>query len=264
MKISLFQVDAFTRGPFSGNPAAVCPLIQWLPDATLQGIALENNLSETAFLVDRGELIDIRWFTPTVEVDLCGHATLASAYVVLECLGTRRDRVEFSSRSGPLAVDRHDEMGELLVLDFPSIPAEPCDPPAALIEGLGARPAQTLLAKSYLAVFESEAEVRALAPDFRRLAECHPHTVIATAPGKRHDFVSRFFAPSFGIDEDPATGSAHCTLIPYWSEHLSKRRLRAYQASRRGAELFCEDRGARVGIGGRCRLYLKGTIYAEI
>jgi predicted PhzF superfamily epimerase YddE/YHI9 len=263
MKIALFQVDAFTSGPFSGNPAAVCPLIQWLPDAVLQGIAQENNLSETAFIVDRGERIDIRWFTPTIEVELCGHATLASAHVVLESLGTRRDRVEFSSRSGPLIVERHPDFDEMLVLDFPSLPAEPCRPPPALVDALGAQPAKILLAKNYLAVFENEAEVRGLAPDFRRLADCHPHAVIATAPAKRHDFVSRFFAPSFGIDEDPATGAAHCTLVPYWADRLEKRRLRGYQASRRGAEMFCENRGARVGIGGRCRLYLKGTIYVD-
>ena len=258
MQIPLYQVDAFAGRPFTGNPAAVCPLEEWLPDALLQSIAAENNLSETAFYVARGNGYDLRWFTPAVEVDLCGHATLASAAVILEirreCAGPR---VLFWTKSGELAVERD---GDLYALDFPSRPARPCDPPAGLIEALGAAPDRVLAASDCLCVFESEERVAALAPDMLKLKAVDCFAVIATAPGRDCDFVSRFFAPGKGIPEDPVTGRAHCTLIPYWAERLGKTELFARQTSRRGGELWCELRGERVRIAGRAARYMQGVI----
>jgi predicted PhzF superfamily epimerase YddE/YHI9 len=253
VRIPLYQVDAFASAVFRGNPAAVCPLEAWLPDATLQAIAAENNLPETAFFVREGEAYRLRWFTPTVEVELCGHATLASGYVLL----TEPGEVRFVTRSGPLAVRR---VGEALTLDLPALPAHTMPAPPALAEGLGVVPRETRRASNWLAVLDDEESVRALKPDFARLATLHPHGVIATAPGRAVDFVSRFFGPSFGIPEDPVTGSAHCTLAPYWSARLGKKKLVARQLSARGGELTCEDRGARVALGGRCVLYLEGEI----
>jgi predicted PhzF superfamily epimerase YddE/YHI9 len=253
VRIPLYQVDAFASEVFRGNPAAVCPLESWLPDATLQAIAAENNLSETAFFVREGEAYRLRWFTPTVEVELCGHATLASGFVLLKQDGA----VNFVTRSGPLAVRRE---GDLLTLDLPSLPASPMAPPAALIQGLGIAPRETLRASNWLVVLENEDAVRALMPDFASLARLHPYGVIATARGIAVDFVSRFFGPSFGIPEDPVTGSAHATLTPYWSARLGKTRLTARQLSARGGELTCEDLGARVAVSGRCALYLEGAI----
>jgi predicted PhzF superfamily epimerase YddE/YHI9 len=253
MRLPLYQVDAFASEVFRGNPAAVCPLGSWLPDATLQAIAAENNLPETAFFVREGGSYRLRWFTPTMEVELCGHATLASGFVLLKQDGTAK----FLTRSGPLAVTRR---GDLLTLDLPALPASPMEPPAALIRGLGAAPRETLRAANWLAVLDSEETVRALAPDFASLARLHPYGVIVTAPGDTVDFVSRYFGPSFGIPEDPVTGSAHCTLTPYWSARLGKAKLGARQLSARGGELACEDLGARVALTGRCVLYLDGAI----
>ncbi len=254
MRLPFYQVDAFTDRPFAGNPAAVCPLERWLPDATLLAIAAENNLSETAFFVPRGEDYDLRWFTPAIEVDLCGHATLATAKVVFECLRPSAERVRFHSKSGPLAVCRK---GALLELDFPARPPAPAAPGAELAASLRARPAETLRSPTlWLAVFEGEREVRALAPDFARMKTLEGLGVIATAPadgarqGAAVDFVSRFFAPSAGIDEDPVTGSAHCVLVPYWAKRLGKEVLHARQVSARGGELWCEDKGERVAIAG--------------
>jgi predicted PhzF superfamily epimerase YddE/YHI9 len=257
MKLPLFQVDAFAERVFSGNPAAVCPLEEWLPDAVLQAIAAENNLSETAFFVPRGDEYALRWFTPRIEVDLCGHATLASAHVILRHLTTGRDEVRFSSPSGPLAVRRE---GELLALDFPSRPPVPREPPAGLVEALGRPPLELLFARDALLPYATEEEVRALHPDFGALAQVDVFGIIVTAPGHDADFVSRYFAPREGIPEDPVTGSAHCTLVPYWSARLGKARLHARQVSDRGGELFCEDRGARVAIAGRAVTYLQGQI----
>ncbi len=258
MRIPLYQVDAFADRVFAGNPAAVCPLEHWLDEPVLQSIAAENHLSETAFFVGGHGRYAIRWFTPSNEVDLCGHATLASAFVILERLEPATAGVLFDSRSGPLAVDRE---GDLLVLDFPSRPALECEAPADLVEGLGLSPRTVLAARDYMAIYESEADVRALRPDMDRLRRLDRLGVIATAPGTKHDFVSRFFAPSVGVPEDPVTGSAHCTLVPYWSARLARRSLRAFQVSQRGGELACEDRGSRVRIGGRAVLYLEGTIH---
>ncbi len=252
----IYQVDAFADEVFSGNPAAVCPLPEWLADDVLQAIAAENNLSETAFLVaDGAGGHGLRWFTPTVEVDLCGHATLASAFVILE--GTAGDSVSFRTRSGTLTVERR---SDLLWLDLPAHGARGAETPEALAAGLGAVPAATLEGPNYMAVFGREDEVAALEPDFRRLAELGPRGVIATAPGAECDFVSRYFAPAHGVDEDPVTGSAHCMLIPHWSARLGTERLVARQISARGGTLRCENRGGRVGIGGRAVLYLRGTI----
>jgi len=255
--IPIYQIDAFASGIFAGNPAAVCPLSGWLDEATMLAIAAENNLAETAFLVAGDEAYQLRWFTPTTEVELCGHATLASAHLLLNVLGRCHEQVAFDTRSGRLEVSRN---GDLLALDLPTLAAQPSEAPQALIDGLGCRPQQLLLASNYLAVFEREDDIRSIEPDFRALAKCHPHGVIVTAPGKEADFVSRFFAPSHGIDEDPVTGSAHCTLTPYWAQRLGRKQLRARQISRRGGELICEERGQRTRVSGRCALYLRGTI----
>jgi PhzF family phenazine biosynthesis protein len=257
MKIPIYQIDAFTSRVFGGNPAAVCPLESWLDDATLQAIAAENNLSETAFFVGRDGKYDIRWMTPAAEVDLCGHATLASGWVVLNRLETGRDEVEFGSRSGPLKVVRE---RDLLALDFPARPPEPVGDARAVGEALGRAPRQLLAARDYLALYDTEEEVRALRPDMARVAALDRRAVIASAPGQSCDFVSRFFAPALGIPEDPVTGSSHCTLVPYWAARLGKGRLSARQVSSRGGELFCELRGARVRIAGRAVLFLEGRI----
>jgi PhzF family phenazine biosynthesis protein len=257
MHIPIYQIDAFTSHVFGGNPAAVCPLERWLDDATLQAIAAENNLSETAFFIPQGDGYALRWFTPTTEVDLCGHATLASAFVIFSDLDPARVAVTFATRSGDLTVRRD---GDLIVMDFPTLAPEPCAAPDALLAGLGAAPREVSVAMDYLAVYDSEEQVRALRPDMALLARLDRRGVIATAPGASADFVSRFFAPGAGILEDPVTGSAHCMLIPYWSQRLGKQRLRALQVSARGGELFCEDRGARVSIAGRAARFLQGTI----
>ena len=258
MRIPLYQVDAFADRAFAGNPAAVCLLEEWPGDSLLQAIAQENNLSETAFLVPEGAHWRLRWFTPQVEVDLCGHATLASAHVVFERLGGEARKVEFETRSGRLAVYRN---GPVLSMDFPANPPEPLAEPAGLAEALGAPP-EAVLAGGWvwLAVFADEATVRALDPDFRQLAALNGGITAATAPGDEVDFVSRCFAPGAGIDEDPVTGSAHCALAPYWADRLGKTALTARQVSARGGRLACTMQGDRVAIAGRTALYLTGTI----
>ncbi|MCZ2148970.1 MAG: PhzF family phenazine biosynthesis protein [Bryobacterales bacterium] len=257
MKIPVYQVDAFTSQPFAGNPAAVCPLQSWPAAEMLRNIALENNLSETAFFVPDGEGFHLRWFTPAVEVDLCGHATLASAFVLWEKLGFPKNTITFHTRSGALRVTR---AGNLIALDFPSRPPAQCTPHPELVAALGAPPLEILAARDYLCVYESEEDVRQLSPDMGRLAQVDRFAVIVTAPGRHADFVSRFFAPAKGVPEDPVTGSAHCTLTPYWSKRLAKTKLRARQISPRGGELLCEDRGERVSIAGNAVLFLEGTL----
>ncbi len=257
MEVALYQVDAFTGRLFGGNPAAVCPLEAWLPEATMQAIAAENNLSETAFFVPEGEGFGLRWFTPAVEVDLCGHATLASAYVIFERLRREAGKVRFLTRSGELVVARD---GERLRMDFPARPPQVCEAHADLVPALGGRPWAVLGARDYLVVYETAAEVAALRPDMERLKQVDRFAVIVTAPGEDCDFVSRFFAPSKGVPEDPVTGSAHCTLVPYWSGRLGKRSLYARQISARGGELWCEDAGERVSMAGEAVLYLEGRI----
>lgn len=257
MRIPIYKLDAFTSRVFHGNPAAVCPLAVWLPDETMQGIAAENNLSETAFFVENKAGYEIRWFTPKQEVDLCGHATLASAHVILNFLKPGMRVVKLSSKSGPLKVVR---AGELLALDFPTRSPKACPPPHGLVEALGQAPVRTFVSRDVMAVYDNEDDVRNLSPDFERLGHLNAFAIIVTAPGQEADFVSRFFAPRAGIPEDPVTGSSHCTLIPYWAKRLGKKRLRALQVSARGGELYCELRGERVSIAGRAVLYLEGTI----
>ncbi len=257
MKIPFYQVDAFTSQVFSGNPAGVCLLNSWLPDNVLQSIAAENNLPETAFLVQADGAYDLRWFTPTVEIDLCGHATLACGHVIFDFKGGKEDRILFRSQSGDLYVQRKDN---LLYLDFPSRKPEICAPPQGLDAILGLSPTQVARSRDLMAVLDDEDAVRTIEPDLDAVAGLDAFALIVTAPGKEVDFVSRFFAPGAGIPEDPVTGSAHCTLIPYWAERLGKNNLQARQLSQRGGELFCEDRGDRVLIGGRCATYLSGTI----
>jgi PhzF family phenazine biosynthesis protein len=258
VRLPYYQVDAFTDRVFGGNPAGVCFLERWLPDEALQRIAGENNLSETAFVVPRGGEFELRWMTPTVEVDLCGHATLAPAFVIFTELGFAGESIRFHTQKGELGAAR---AGEVITLDFPAWPAEPCkDVPSAMAGALGWIPREVLRTRDYLAVFSSEDEILALAPDFTQFGPLDCLGVICTAPGRDCDFVSRFFAPAAGIPEDPVTGSAHCTLIPYWSRRLGKTTLHARQLSARRGELFCEDRGARVGIGGRCALYSRAQL----
>lgn len=258
MQIPLFQIDAFAGRVFAGNPAAVCPLEDWLTDDILQAIAGENNLSETAYFVRRGDRYQLRWFTPKVEVDLCGHATLASAFVILNYLDPSKDLVTFDTKSGELIVRRD---GELLSMDFPARPPTPCHAPAKLAEALGRPPKEVLASRDCMAVYESEDDVRALRPDMTLLSEVEQFAFIVTAPGGNADFVSRFFAPRAGIPEDPVTGSAHCTLVPYWAQRLDKTKLHALQVSARGGELWCEHRGDRVLISGCGVRYLEGNIH---
>jgi predicted PhzF superfamily epimerase YddE/YHI9 len=258
MHIPLYQIDAFADRPFTGNPAAVCPLDAWLPDALMQAIAAENNLSETAFFVAEDDAWRLRWFTPAAEVDLCGHATLASGYVIFRFLIPDRDHIVFrTQKAGDLVVSRQDE---LLALDFPSRPPARCVAPPGLAAALGYEPTAVLAARDYVAIYDDPDRVVMLTPDFAGLAKLD-RAVIVTAPGRDEiDFVSRFFAPALGVDEDPVTGSAHCTLIPYWAGKLGRNHLRARQLSRRGGSLVCEWRGDRVTIAGRTILYLTGTI----
>lgn len=257
MKLRQFQVDAFANRPFEGNPAAVCPLQQWLPDDVMQSIAVENNLSETAFFVPSDKGFHLRWFTPVAEVDFCGHATLGSAHVLFNELGYQEQAVVFETRSGEMSVARD---GELYVMNFPALPPQPCSPPEALVAGLGAKPTEVLAADDYLVVYDSEAVVQSLAPDFNRLCELDLRGVIATAPGDRKDFVSRFFGPKHQINEDPVTGSAHCELTPYWSKRLGKSVLRARQISRRGGDVLCEMAGERVLLKGGAVTFMIGEI----
>ncbi len=269
IEIPIYQVDAFASKVFAGNPAAVCPLDAWLSDEVMQAIASENNLSETAFLVPRGASAegagaegagaeyDLRWFTPAHEVDLCGHATLGSAYVVANHLNGGATEVRFHSRSGLLTVTREDE---LYTMDFPVLPPKRIDDDPAVAEALGAAPRELWDQMDMMAVFGSEAEVAALAPDMTKLVALDTRGVIATAPGETCDFVSRFFAPRAGIPEDPVTGSAHCITTPYWAERLGRNKLSARQISARGGALEVELRGERVLISGRVVPYMEGRI----
>ncbi len=259
-----FMVDAFTSQPFGGNPAAVVPLEQWLPDALMQQIAAELNLSETAFFAPEADGFRLRWFTPAVEIDLCGHATLASAHVLFTELAPGRDTVRFFSQSGPLSVHLADGR---LALDFPSRPPIPVDDPALLSRvtaALGAAPRALLRSRDLCAVYDTAEEVRAMAPDSAKVAalvDVGIRAISVTAPGEGDvDFVSRFFTPVDGIAEDPVTGSAHCHLIPYWAERLGKTELRARQVSKRGGELWCRLHDERVEIAGDAVLVAQGVL----
>jgi PhzF family phenazine biosynthesis protein len=259
MQLPIYQIDAFASGVFAGNPAAVCPLENWLPDATMQSIALENNLSETAFFCPEGDGYRLRWFTPALEVDLCGHATLATAYLLFNRLTPEANEVRFLSRSGPLRVTRE---GDVLELDFPAQPPVPAPTPAGLDTALSVMPLEYLMSGNRsVAVLESESQIRALAPDMAAVATLAPGGLLVTAPGDRHDFVSRYFAPSKGIPEDPVTGSAHTASTPYWATRLGKTTLTAAQLSARGGELTCTLEGDRVKIAGKAVLYMEGTIH---
>jgi PhzF family phenazine biosynthesis protein len=263
MKIPYYQVSAFSESPHGGNPAGVCLLKEWLPDVTLQQIAKENDLSETAYLVPEDGRYRLRWFTPTSEVELCGHATLASAFVVFEQLFWPDQQVEFLTRSGVLSVWRS-EAG--FTLRLPANSPVACDPPEELLSSLGIRPTGVMkgLRDYYLALYDSEAQVRELSPDFEALEKVDCWGVIATAKGTGdYDFISRFFAPRAGINEDPVTGSAHCILTPYWASVLGKSSLRAWQASTRGGELHCVAKGEKVEISGTAKLYLSGEIFID-
>jgi len=258
VKLPLYEVDAFTGRLFAGNPAAICPLDEWIGDGLMQSIAAENNLSETAFFVRKGEVYRLRWFTPGMEVDLCGHATLASAFVIFEYLDRTAALVRFQTRSGELAVERR---GDLLVMDSPARPPQRCPASPDVIAALGKAPVEYWASRDIMAVYETEEDVRSLAPDMRALARTGQFAIIATAPGRDADFVSRFFAPGAGVDEDPVTGSAHCTLVPYWAARLGRSDLHALQVSARGGELFCRNLGGRVEIAGRAVRYLEGSIF---
>ncbi|MCJ8166787.1 PhzF family phenazine biosynthesis protein [Pontibacter sp. E15-1] len=259
MKIKLYQVDAFTHTLFGGNPAAVCVLEEWLPEVTMQHIAAENNLAETAFVVPDGDGYKIRWFTPTLEVDLCGHATLASAHVLFNYYGHPSAVLRFHSpRSGVLTVENK---GYALTLDFPVDEVQPVEVPAALVQAFGAAPQEAYRGKTdYLLLYSTQAEIAAMQPDLKAVASVGGRGVIVSAPGDEADFVSRFFAPQAGIDEDPVTGSAHTTLAPIWSLKLGKTVLSALQLSKRGGELRCEMAGDRVKISGKAVTYLIGEI----
>lgn len=257
VKLKIYQVDAFARRAFEGNPAAVCHLGAWLPDSLLQSIAAENNLSETAFFVADGDRFSLRWFTPTTEVDLCGHATLASAFVLFECEGYQRDRVHFDSRSGELSVSRD---GDLLVLDFPAQPPQTSAVPEGISAAFGAEPVECLEGADIIAVYEDEEFVKSLSPDIEKLRGVGSRGVIVTAASEEYDFVARFFGPNVGIDEDPVTGSAYTQLAPYWATKTGKTRFRAKQVSHRGGELSCELAGDRVLIAGRAAKYFEGLI----
>lgn len=261
MKLKLFQVDAFAEKVFEGNPAAVCPLDEWLDDALLQAIADENNLSETAFLVAKDDHYELRWFTPEAEVDLCGHATLASAHVVFNYLGYSGTEVRFQTRSGFLTVAKQ---GEQLVMDFPATQPEEITPPAALLAGLSnagfKAPSKVYAGFDYIAVYDSEADIRALTPDFAKLSELDLRGVLVTAPGEQVDFISRCFFPKLRVNEDPVTGSAHCQLAPLWSQHFNQTRLTARQLSKRGGSLICDVQGERVQLIGSAQDYLQGEL----
>lgn len=259
MDLPLFQIDAFADAVFAGNPAAVCPLHSWLPDDRMQAIAAENNLSETAFFVPERDGYALRWFTPAAEVDLCGHATLASAFLVFERLRPDLRSVAFSTRvSGTLTVTRD---GDFLVMDFPRWDAEPVAEDPAVAASLGAAPRTLLNGPDLMAVFDDETAVRGISPDLAAVARLPARGIVVTAPGRDVDFVSRFFAPAVGIDEDPVTGSAHCLLAPYWADRLGRNDLVGHQVSRRGGIVRCTVAGDRVHLAGRAVLYLEGTIH---
>jgi PhzF family phenazine biosynthesis protein len=260
MTIPIYQADAFTSQLFGGNPAAICPLTEWLPDEVMQKIAKENNLAETAFFVKNDTGFLLRWFTPEYEIDLCGHATLASAHILFTEMAYSEDTIHFETvKAGVLSVQRN---GDKYTMDFPSRPPIPIEEPNGLIEALGGiQPIAILRSRDYFVVYEYEKEIRDLAPDFFALSKLDTVGVVVTARGDQVDFVSRFFAPGAGIPEDPVTGSAHCNLIPYWAKILGKDKLHAYQISARKGELWCELKGERVLMSGKAVTYLKGEIY---
>lgn len=257
MRIPIYQIDAFTNVQFKGNPAAVCPLKEWISNDLMQKIAAENNLSETAFFVKVEDDYELRWFTPKGEIDLCGHATLASAYVIFTYIDNNITNIKFNTMSGILEVSRE---GNLISMIFPSREGEKCEAPEALVKGLGKMPIEVYKSRDYMAVFENEQDILNLELNMDELKKLDVLGVIATAKGNEVDFVSRFFAPNAGVDEDPVTGSAHCTLVPYWKKKLHKNEFVALQLSERGGKLYCSDLGKNVKMSGETAAYLEGFI----
>jgi PhzF family phenazine biosynthesis protein len=255
---TIYQVDAFTSRLFGGNPAAVCPLDEWLPDELMQKLATENNLSETAFFVREGEGFHLRWFTPEYEIDLCGHATLASAFVIFNQLNYSSEIIRFKTKSGILEVSKKND---LIEMNFPTRVPGPCEVPEVLLQGINIAPAKVLKSRDYFLVYDDEAAIKQIVPDFSYWNQLDVVGIIVTAASKEVDFVSRFFVPNSVIGEDPVTGSAHCNLIPYWSKELGKTTLTAKQLSAREGELFCEYKGERVTMAGKAVLYSKGEYY---
>ncbi len=258
MKMTIYQVDAFTDHVFGGNPAAVCPLHRWIDESLMLSIAGENNLSETAFFVKTNAGFEIRWFTPELEIDLCGHATLATAHVLFQHLQYDRAEIEFVYAGGKLAVVREDQ---LIKMDFPAVPAAPTATTEGLLRSMKLAPLEAFKARDYMLIYDSEEDIASLTPDFAEMAKINTVGIIATAPGRDVDFVSRFFAPKAGINEDPVTGSAHCTLIPYWADRLGKSTLSALQLSKRRGDVQCAYLGERVMIAGQAVTYMQGEIY---
>lgn len=259
MQLPIFQVDAFTDKTFGGNPAAVCPLEYWLPDDVMQKIAMENSVAETAFFIQSNDVFEIRWFTPEIEMDLCGHATLATAHVIVRHLNYQLSSLKFRSKSGILTVTVENEF---LTMDFPSRRPESSDVPQIILDAIQVKPVEILKSRDYVLVFECEEAIRSMKPNQGILNQINidPGGVVVTAQGNEVDFVSRFFTPQASIFEDPVTGSAHCSLIPYWSERLGKKSLLALQVSPRIGKLLCKDLGERVLISGEAVTYLEGQI----
>ena len=258
MELTIYQVDAFTNQLFGGNPAAVCPLTEWLPTETMQKIALENNLSETAFIVPEDEGYHIRWFTPAIEVDLCGHATLATAHALYAEMGYKGDKVVFNSKSGLLTVAKS---GDSYIMNFPTDVLKSVAIPSEITEALGFQPIEVFRGKDdYLAIFDKQGTIENFNPNFKKLGELKARGIIASSKGDSVDFISRCFFPAAGIDEDPVTGSAHTTMIPYWAKRLNKTKMVAQQLSARGGLLQCDYLENRVNIGGQAVTYLRGTI----
>ena len=258
MKIPIFQVDAFTSELFKGNPAAVCPLDEWLPDNIMQEIAKENNLSETAFFINKNNLFNIRWFTPVAELDLAGHPTLATAHVIIKELNFKLDKIIFKTKIEDTLTVTHKD--NLYIMNFPSRPPKLENNINLVAEALGKKPKTLLRHRDAVAVFDNEEDVRSISPNMEKLKKLDYPAVIVTAPGNKVDFVSRNFAPKLGIPEDPVTGSAHCELIPYWSKILNKKELFAHQISKRGGKIYCTHNEDRVTIGGEAITFLKGEI----
>ena len=257
MELTLYQIDAFANKTFEGNPAAICPLKEWLSDELMQSIATENNLSETAYFVKSNNGYHIRWFTPAHEVDLCGHATLASAYVIFHILGHKDNVIQFESKSGVLTVKRNNDW---LEMNFPSQPPVKCNTPQQILNAFDETPVECLKSEDYIVVFENEKSVLNASPNLSILSELDLRGVAITSVSKKYDFITRFFAPKYGINEDPVTGSAFTQLIPYWSNKLNKNNLNAKQVSKRGGEVTCICSGERVQISGKAVKYMVGTI----
>jgi PhzF family phenazine biosynthesis protein len=261
VELKIYQIDAFADKIFSGNPAAVCPLQEWLPASVMQNIAMENCLAETAFYVKEKEGLRIRWFTPTVEVDLCGHATLATAFVLFNHENYQGDKITFNSRSGPLTVAKS---GDTLTLNFPVDTLTEVNPIPELEEGLGVKSLKTYKGKTdYMLVYEKEEQIKTMSPDFKMIGKVKARGIIVTAKGNQVDFVSRFYGPQSGMDEDPVTGSAHTSLTPYWAKVLGKTEFNAIQLSARQGKLKCKLVGDRVEISGKAKLYLMGKIFVD-